>query len=215
MVCKGSSQQRPDDRGDAVDGANATGVYGALNQGNRVRDDDQSPAEQAGRPQTSNSPTDDQSHRVWRNATEKRADLEDKQGDQEDPFNAEEAVKLAKEQLEGAGREEVCGAVPAHILDRTELVGDARDCSGDDRVVQSHAQNGQAKAEDDRRELHAARILHYGIVRRAQGSGPCGLLLLEYVFIVLVAGGVMRFEGGWVGGGRGTFFHLDFGRGLR
>ena len=68
-------------------------------------------------------------------------------------MDVEVAVKFAKEELEGAGCEEVGGTVPTDIVEGLELVGNVRDGGGDDGVVEGNAEDGYARGQVDDEEL--------------------------------------------------------------
>ena len=88
-----------------------------------------------------------QHSRRIRGSTENRANLENEQGHQKGPLQAEEAKTPAKRQLEGTFGEQIRRAVPAHILQRVELVRDARDGGGDDGAVQRDAEQRDEEGE--------------------------------------------------------------------
>lgn len=63
--------------------------------------------ENASRSDSSDHSTHDQAYRIWSCATNETADFEQAQGDEEDPFDGVEIVKLAVRELKRARREQV------------------------------------------------------------------------------------------------------------
>lgn len=95
------TEERPtSNRCNSIHSSNETSIHRTLHQRNGVRDNDQSPGEDTRASNTSNGAPNDQSDRIRRNTTNKTSELEDSNSDKVDPFNVEEGVEFAKEQLE-------------------------------------------------------------------------------------------------------------------
>lgn len=144
MVCESATHKGASHGRNAIHGTDDTSVDGSLPEGYRVGDNDQGTREDASRAYTSDGSANDEGDRCWCSAADKRAELEDGNGSQINPFDAEEGIKLAKEELECAGSEQVRRTIPAHIVERIEMVGYFGDRSGNYGVVQRHEQDGQA-----------------------------------------------------------------------
>ncbi len=145
MIGEGSTHQRSSDGGYAVHGAYESRVDGPFDQRNRVRDDDERPGEDACGSQTGNGTANDESYRCWRSTTDYRADLEDKDSHQINPFDREEGVKFAEEQLEGACSQKICGAIPPYILESLEMIRYFWDRRRNDGVI-LHDDTGSARS---------------------------------------------------------------------
>lgn len=65
----------------------------------------------------------------------KTADFEDEDAQEEDMFHREIFVRFPPYRLCGCQGEEHGRAIPAHILEAVELIGDGRDCCGDDGLA--------------------------------------------------------------------------------
>ena len=100
-----------------------------------VHEDDDGAGEETGRAQAGDGTADDEGVGGWGGAADGRADLEDHDGGQEDPFGVEEGVDAAEEELEGGHGQEVGRAVPAHVSKGVEVVGDLGDGGGNDGTV--------------------------------------------------------------------------------
>lgn len=100
-----------------------------------------------------NRTSNNKGSRVGRSAANSRANLEDKDGREPHALDGEESVQLSKQQLETTGGEQVGRAVPAHVGERVELVGDLRDGRGDDQSVQSDEEHGQEDGGQQEHEL--------------------------------------------------------------
>ncbi len=138
MICESTAHKGPSHRRDAVHGTDDTSVDGSLPKGYCVGNNDQRTREDASRAYTSDGSANDEGYRCWRGAADKRAELEDGNGSQIDPFDTEKSIKFAKEELECASGEQVGRTIPAHIVKRVEIVGDFGDCSGNDGIVERH-----------------------------------------------------------------------------
>lgn len=104
-------------------------------QRNSIRNDENGARENASCPKPRNCSTDNQSSRIWRNTANQRADLENEQRRQVDPFYRVEGIQFPEEQLEGASTQEVRTRIPANIVQRPELVCDFGNGDGDNGVV--------------------------------------------------------------------------------
>ena len=143
VVGEGSAHEGPGNRGNAVHGAYHTHVYGPLTQRNTPLDNEESAGEDAGGAEAGYGAAEDQADRVGRRTAHQRADFEEQDGEEVDPFDRVKGVELAKDELHGARGEEVGGAVPAHVLDGVELVCYSGDRRRDDCVVLEHVRDMQ------------------------------------------------------------------------
>lgn len=107
-------------------------------QRHRLRDDENGPREQPSTADTSHGATHDQPDGVGSDAADERAEFEDEQGSQVDPFDREERVQLAEHQGQGAARQQIPATIPTHIVDGVELTRDFRDRRGYNRIVLLH-----------------------------------------------------------------------------
>jgi hypothetical protein len=113
VIGEGAAHKWAGDGGNSVHGSNDTSINWSLAQRNRIRNNDQSSREDTCAAQSCNSPAHNESRGRRSNSTDERANLEDTDCNQVDPFDRVEGVEFAEEQLERAGAEEVGGAVPA------------------------------------------------------------------------------------------------------
>ncbi|GAO17983.1 hypothetical protein UVI_02060080 [Ustilaginoidea virens] len=110
---------------------------------NTPLDNEESAGEDAGGAEAGYGAAEDQADRVGRRTAHQRADFEEQDGEEVDPFDRVKGVELAKDELHGARGEEVGGAVPAHVLDGVELVCYSGDRRRDDCVVLEHVRDMQ------------------------------------------------------------------------
>jgi hypothetical protein len=82
-------------------------VDGALGKRDGVGEDCQSAGKDACCANAGDSAADDEGHAVLGDTADERAELEEEDGGQVDPFDGEEGVETAEEELEGSGGEEV------------------------------------------------------------------------------------------------------------
>ena len=159
MVGKGATHQRSRDGGQTVHGTNQSGVDGSLRERNGVCDNDQAAREDARASGSCYGTTNDQSDRIRCHTANERAELENADGSQEDPFDAEESVDFTELELEGTGCEKVGGRVPADIVEGMELVGNSGYGGRDDSVIQCNEEDSEAEADNDGGQLDAVRIV--------------------------------------------------------
>ena len=106
-----------------------------LRQRNDVHHNHDRPGEDARIAQAGERPPDDEGHRAGRRPAQRGPQLEEPDGDEEDPFGRVERVDATEEQLRGALGEQVRAAVPPRVAEGLEVVGDAGDGGGDDGAV--------------------------------------------------------------------------------
>ena len=85
------------------------------------------PSDYPGTPKPSNSPTNDQHHRIGCNTTDQTSELKGGHGTEERPFDVEEGEYSSVCRLKSTGGDEVGTAVPADVGVGVKLIGDARD----------------------------------------------------------------------------------------
>ena len=107
MVRESTTHKRAGYRCNAIHSTNDPSVDGSLPEWYCVGDDDQRTGKDAGRTYTSDGSTNDEGYRCWCSTTNKRTKLEDGNGSQINPLDAEEGIELAKKELEGASGKEV------------------------------------------------------------------------------------------------------------
>lgn len=132
LLSEGSSHQRPCNRGNTVHGTNETKESRTPLHAHGMCKNNKCAGEDPRTPHTSDGASDNESHRSRRERTNQGSNLEDGEGNEQDPFDVEHGVELSEEQLERAGCQEVGGAVPADVVEVVELICDARDGYGDD-----------------------------------------------------------------------------------
>ena len=101
------THQRSNNAGNAVHGAKEPLEHETLLKRLGHGDDQIRAREDTGRAQARDGAPDDESSAVRRDAADEGAELEDGDGDEEDPFDGEESVKFAEDELETGGGEEV------------------------------------------------------------------------------------------------------------
>lgn len=111
------------------------GEYGPPAKGNERNDDHYTAAKDASSADASDSASNNESCGARGGAAESGADLEDEDGDEEHPFGGIELVDATKKRIENGSSQHVGAAIPADILDRVELVGDAGDGGSDDHPI--------------------------------------------------------------------------------
>jgi hypothetical protein len=132
---KWGNLQWTSNRRNTIHAANKSHVRRPLPQRHRHRDDQDGSREDTSSAHTRNRTADDQSRGVRGDTADERADLEDEQGNEVDPFDAVEGVEFAVNKLCCAGGEEICGAIPADVVEGFELICDAGDSCCDDCVI--------------------------------------------------------------------------------
>lgn len=110
-------------------------VCRTLSEGHGHRDDQDGSAKDTSSTDTSNRAADDESCRIRRNTADQGTNLEDKQGNEIDPFDRVVGVELSVDELGRAGGEEVRGSIPADIVEGFELICDSGNGSCDDCVI--------------------------------------------------------------------------------
>jgi hypothetical protein len=138
--------QRSSHRGNSVHGADQAHVGRTLSQRHRAADDQDGAREDSGGAHAGHGSSQDQAQRVRGDSTDEGAELEDEQGGEIGPLHRVEGVQFPKDQLQGAGRQQIRGSVPADILQRVKLVGNARNGRRNDGVILSRS--GQSLSLD-------------------------------------------------------------------
>ena len=101
------THQRSNDTRDTVHGTKEPLEGRTLFQRLGRGDDQISARKDTGGAQASNSASDDERGAAGRNATDEGAELENGDGGEENPFDGEEGVEFAEDELESGGGEEV------------------------------------------------------------------------------------------------------------
>jgi hypothetical protein len=99
VVCESSTHQWTSNRRNAVHASNESHVSRATSQRHSDRDDQDSSREDTSRSHTSDRASNNEGRRIWRNTTDERADLEDEESDEVDPFNGVIRVELSVDEL--------------------------------------------------------------------------------------------------------------------
>lgn len=134
-VCEGAAKQGRNDICESKDGAEKTLEKRTPMKGDGVHRDRDRAREDACAAHTGESTSDDQRNGARCRTADSRTDLKHQNATEEYNLDAVDNVELAEEELEGAVGQKVCGAVPADICHRMELVGDLRDSGRDDESV--------------------------------------------------------------------------------
>lgn len=130
-----AAQQRSDNGSDTKDGPESALILGAAVQRDGVDHDDNGAREDARAADARDGTADYEGGAVGRGTAHGGADLEKDDGAEENALDGEEDVELAKEELEGAGCQEVGASVPAYVGDGVKVICDLGDCCGDDEAV--------------------------------------------------------------------------------
>ncbi len=128
---------------------------------------------------------DDESLAVRCDSADQAAHLEDEDREHESPFHVEVFVSLAPGGLEGGDGEEERAAIPAHIVQRSELVCDLGNCGRNDRHVKGDEEHGHADAGQDGNELSRA-----GIHAAFDGFKWAAIFLLLWLLHAVSGGGI-------------------------
>lgn len=75
--------------------------------------------------------------------------FKDEQRHEIDDSGIEVLVQIAKKWFEGCDGQEVCGAIPRDVVQRSELSRSARDGNPDDILIEAQEKNAQAQGADD------------------------------------------------------------------
>jgi len=121
-IGKSATHERTCHRSDAIHGSNHTSVGRTLSERNGVGDDEDCAREDTGGSKSGHSTTNDECWRVRSNAANERSELEKTKSGQVYPLEIEVRVKLAEEQLECAGGEEVSRSIPTDVWVRCQRV---------------------------------------------------------------------------------------------
>lgn len=77
----------------------------------------------------------DQSYRSRCCGAYNRPDFKYEKRTEKNPFDVEFGVELAKEELEAAIRQQICGAIPAYIVEGIEVTRDFGNSSGNNGAI--------------------------------------------------------------------------------
>jgi len=106
-------------------------------QRHRIHDDDDRAGDYPGGAHPGDGTSNDEYCRTWSSSTEGRADFEDGNCRQKDPFGGVEGVDSAKDELDSTTRDEIRAGVPTDIAQGIKLIGYRRDGGSDDGPVLS------------------------------------------------------------------------------
>lgn len=122
MITESTAHQRPRNRRNTIHTPQHPRIRRPFRQRHRARDDRIRAGEDACGPDARDGASDDQSGGMRGRGADEGADLEEEAGSKEDVLGgAMGGVELAEGELEGAGRQEVGGCVPADVGEGVEI----------------------------------------------------------------------------------------------
>lgn len=127
IVSKRAADQRAKRGRDTKNQAEKGVEHGSPTQGNERNHDHDAAAVETGHADASDGASNDEGSRAGSGAAKSGANLKDEDGGEEHPFRRVELVDGAEKRSEDGGSQHVGAAIPAYILDRVKLVGDAGD----------------------------------------------------------------------------------------
>jgi hypothetical protein len=137
-----------------------------------VSQDHEAQRQQHATPDSLYYPKYDEQHYVWRYRAQQRAQHEEQDRTDEEPFGAEPIGCPAGYRDHGCKRQHVAGHRPGDDrLGGLELGGEGALCDRDDGAVQNRHHTGQPAHEDDAQQLGVELV---GILTTARGRAPGG-----------------------------------------
>ena len=180
-MCENTTKKGTDDGSHTVCCAEDTGESGSLSRRGAQGYDGVCSTRDARSAGTSNCPSHDESGAIFGHGTDQASDLEDENGQEEGRLHAEVFVRFAPGALEGSHGQKKGAAVPPHIVEGVELVGDSwnrggYDClwfntwsasgihmtgrSADTHHIESDEKDGEDQSDDDTNKANALGIFH-------------------------------------------------------
>lgn len=168
VIGEDTPQQRTDDTGGSIGRPEQPGKGRPL-LGRSTDGDDCVCARGDARPAGARyGPSNDEGGAGGGNPADKTADLEDEDGQKKAEFEWEILVCLAPSTLKCSQGQEEAGAVPADLIERMELLRDARNGGGDDGHVQGDEEDGDDQGQENAYQPQTCGIGH-AVVGRGRG----------------------------------------------
>lgn len=108
---------------------------------------------------SSNSTTNNKGNRRGRNSRNQATNLKDKDSNKVRNLDIEVLVDGSVHGLQSRRGEEIGRAIPSNVLDALELCSNGTKRRGNNGLVESNKEDGEAERRDDKREFCSAGIL--------------------------------------------------------